>query len=84
MITRWLRKLRGYRDCPKCGQQTVKFVKDVLLFDDEPPMLAHWECENPDCRARTETESLPWADKIAKEHGYETFKEAIQHTVKKP
>ena len=73
----WRRFVFGYEVCPVCSEQTVKWVKDCLVFEDEPPIMGHWQCTNPGCLVRTETESTPWADKIAQEQGYKTFKEAI-------
>lgn len=75
--TRVLRKLGGYQDCPVCGQQTIQWVKDPILFEDEPPLFGHWQCSNPGCLVRSEMESTPWADKIAQEHGHATFQEAL-------
>lgn len=80
---KWLKKLVGYYYCPVCHQQTVQWVKDCVLFEDEPPLFGHFQCFNKDCLVSTEIESLPWADKIANEFGYRTFKEAIEDKIKR-
>ena len=76
-LKRFFRHLAGYSDCPVCHEQTIQWVKDPVLFEDEPPLFGHWQCFNPNCAVSTEIESTEWADKIAREHGYKTFKEAI-------
>jgi hypothetical protein len=76
-LKRWWRRFLGYRDCPICSQQTVKWVKDYIFHPEEPPMFGHWQCLNPDCLVATEVESLPWADKIAQEQGYRTLKDVL-------
>ena len=78
-MKRWLKRLLGYRECPICHHQSVKWVHDPILFADEPPIMGHWQCFNPECLAQTEIESLPWADRIAQEHGYKTYKEVLEH-----
>ena len=51
-----LRRLIGYRDCPVCGSNaTLKTVKDIVVFYDEPPMFYHWNCTN----CKVETPPLP-------------------------
>jgi len=77
-IKRWWRKLCGYSDCPLCDQQTVKWVKDYIYHPEEPPMVGHWQCTNPECLARTEVEGTAWADKIAREMGHRSFRDAVE------
>ena len=52
-LKRWVRKIRGFKPCPLCGERSVHWVQDCVLFEDEPPMFCHWECVA--CGARTET-----------------------------
>jgi hypothetical protein len=83
VLRRLFRKLLGYNECPICHEQTVQWVKDPILFEDEPPLLGHWQCFNTDCLVRTETESTAWADKIANEFGYSTYKKALEELARK-
>lgn len=79
LLWKWL----GYHECPICKQQTVEFVKDILLYEDEPPMFGHWQCFNKECLASTDVESTEWADKVAQEKGYKTYKQALEESYKR-
>lgn len=84
LLARLLRigkRCAGRFDCPLCGRQSVKWVKDVLLHPEEPPILGHWQCANPDCLARTDIMSAPWADSIARDMGYPTYMDALKDKV---
>lgn len=42
----WLAYRKGRKDCPQCDKPAgVRWVKDVVLFEDEPPLFFHWECD---------------------------------------
>jgi len=86
-IRYYWRKIIGYHHCQACHQQTLLWIQDPVIFDDEPPLMGHWQCFNKDCLKRTPTQSTPWADKIAQQYGYETYLEALQaglRRLKKP
>ena len=35
----------GWNDCPVCNAFVrLKWVQDVVHFEDEPPMFYHYEC----------------------------------------
>lgn len=80
-LRKWWRRLLGYHTCPLCEEQSLKWAKVSILFADEPPLFGHFVCYN--CGASSPVESLPWADAIAKDYGHQTYKEALESTMRK-
>jgi hypothetical protein len=80
---KWKRFLysRGWRRCPCCRKFTrIKWVKDVIYFEDEPPLFSHWECSN--CGATTPS-APTWLTLDAVESlGYESFDDYCQKLLK--
>lgn len=71
MIRQILRSVQiklGWRDCPACGEFVrVRWVKDCVLFVDEPPMFFHWEC--PRCRAKSNVQPTFLITEALASHG---------------
>lgn len=76
MIKRLWKRLRGFHKCPQCGEQSLQWVKDWLLFPDEPPILYHWECTS--CNVRSDVQETSMATEAAKQFGYSSFIAAIE------
>lgn len=54
LLSKWKRRWvrwRRLRHCRYCrAVMRPRWVKDVVLFEDEPPLFAHWEC--PACNRK--------------------------------
>jgi hypothetical protein len=75
---RWHRLVRnvrwrmGWRHCRHCRQfSRIKWIKDVVLFADEPPMFYHLECTR--CGARTAVMPTCITESAARSLGFDSF-----------
>ena len=81
---RWKRFLyrRGWRYCPVCRKfAKIKWVKDVVLHEDEPPMFFHWTCSN--CGARTPIAATGLTQDAVKSLGYKDFDDYVGRILKR-
>ena len=71
---KWKRFLfkRGWRYCPICRKfARILWVKEVVLFEDEPPMFYRWQCQN--CGAKTPVIPTGLTISAVTSLGYEDF-----------
>ncbi len=62
----------GWRFCMQCRTFTkIKFVKDWVIHEEEPPMFYHYQCSS--CGFSSETLPSLLMDSAAKHHGYKNF-----------
>lgn len=62
----------GWRHCGKCRSfNKIKFVKDVIYHEDEPPIFHHWECSK--CGRASPIQPSRLMDDSAKSFGYNDF-----------
>ncbi len=81
-VWRRLRTRFGWIDCPQCGEfRRPRWVKDWLVFEDEPPLFGHWYM--PCCGARTETEATPMMNEAARSFGARDFDDFMDKTIPK-
>jgi len=73
---------RGWRYCPCCRKFVeIKWVQDVVLFEDEPPMFSHWECSN--CGATTPVSPTILTEDAVRRLGYKDFSEYCRKVLKR-
>ena len=62
----------GYRGCDRCRKLVKpRFVKDVVLFEDEPPLFGHYEC--PGCGLATPIMPSGLTEDAVRKLGYGSF-----------
>ncbi len=74
MFKLWLKikYFLGWRDCTNCGNFVkIKWIKDWILYEDEPSMFGHWECSK--CKASTETQPTRITEDVVKKLGFKNF-----------
>jgi len=76
----WLRYL-GYKECPICGQLSLKRHQVWLMHPEEPPLFGYWACTN--CNAQTEIYPTSLSEDAVRSLGFESFENFMKEFTKK-
>lgn len=72
-VEKWKRR-HGWEDCPSCGECVrPRWVKDCVVFEDEPPLFFHYECQK--CGYSTGINPTSLTDSAVRSLGFKDFSE---------